>query len=644
MSRINVCLSFDDNYAKYAGVTIASILANAKDSDELYFYLLDGGVTTENKEKILSLRTIKDCTIKFVPIDEDLFNDYKKIKTHKYITLPTYYRLKISELIPDVERIIYLDCDVVANVSLEELFNADMGDCAVAGVRDVEPKWAKDNSTYVNAGILLLDLKKFKERNIEQAFLDYTKDHIETIKMGDQEIINEVLKNRIKLLEPKWNVQASHFIARSIYTEFPWLIHYIGVWKPWHDNSFCYYNDLYFMYQSLTPWGMPKESLKAFLKKKNLISSWIFFKRYPLFPVKKGFARAFYETYIYKRPKVTPNTFFLWEPCSRNHSEVLPGFAKYLLDLGYDVSVLVIPDRLKEGLFSRFQHERLFLNKLSQKEIKKFFKTDNLFGAKGVIVTTVGKINSTPDYKDAHGFFKLQDGQKALFVEHEIKPAVDNGTFDEKFITLRKMDYKNAKSVVVNPHYFGDVKITPKNNDTVNFITIGALRAKRKDSHLIIDAVKCLHDKGITNFKVTVIGKGTLNHLPREIRKYFDIKGRLDFSEMYDEIEKADFFLTAYNPQNEAHRRYITTGTSGSFQLMYGFGKPCVIVKDFASINGFDNSNSLLYEGIEQYADAMQRGIQMSESEYKIMQNNLLAYSKQLYDESLNNLKELIND
>ena len=54
-------------------------------------------------------------------------------------------------------------------------------------------------------------------------------------------------------------------------------------------------------------------------------------------------------------PVIKDNTFFVWEPCSQSHSEVVPGYVKYLLDLGYHVSVLVNPDRYKEGLFSRFK-------------------------------------------------------------------------------------------------------------------------------------------------------------------------------------------------------------------------------------------------------------------------------------------------
>ena len=58
--KINVCLSCDENYAQYAGVVIASILANAKAEDSLHFYILDGNISNDSKEKILSIKSVWD--------------------------------------------------------------------------------------------------------------------------------------------------------------------------------------------------------------------------------------------------------------------------------------------------------------------------------------------------------------------------------------------------------------------------------------------------------------------------------------------------------------------------------------------------------------------------------------------------------
>ena len=79
-----------------------------------------------DKQEILSLKSIKDCNIIFVEIDSALFEDYTKIQTHSYITLATYYRLKLASLLPNTDRIIYFDCDMVINSSLRDLFNTDI--------------------------------------------------------------------------------------------------------------------------------------------------------------------------------------------------------------------------------------------------------------------------------------------------------------------------------------------------------------------------------------------------------------------------------------------------------------------------------------------------------------------------------------
>ena len=390
-------------------------------------------------------------------------------------------------------------------------------------------------------------------------------------------------------------------------------------------------------------------AIEEYCRKKNKICSFFSYLKYrPIFFLRPSLYEAIFHTYLkplfsYKKPIIKNNTFIVWEPCTKNHSEVVPGFCKYLIDLGYNVSVLVHPDRIKEGLFSRFKNEKLFVNKMSKRQVLKYFQNDDLQDVKGVIVTTVGKLCDSVHYNDAYETFNQNtDKSKIFFVEHEVVHSADAGTWQDDIITLRQMNYKNTKSVVVNPHYFGNIGITSK-NDITNFVMVGVIQDKRKDSDLIVDSVKILHKQGIKNFKITVIGKGKLNHLPKEIRQYFDIKGRLPFDKMYDELEKADFMLTAYDENNPMHIRYNTTGTSGNFQLVYGFLKPCVIIKSFGPINGFDDTNSILYDSNEKYADAMKKCIEMSSEDYTKMQNSLKEYVDGLYKESLDNLGKSIN-
>ncbi len=348
--------------------------------------------------------------------------------------------------------------------------------------------------------------------------------------------------------------------------------------------------------------------------------------------------------FFIKKPIVKENTFLVWEPCGKSHAEVVPGFVKYLLDLGYHVSVLVSPNAYKENLFSRFdKNENITYNKMTQNQIRKYLKKSDLKDVKGLIVTTVGKLCTVPHYEQVDETFNNKaDKNKIFFVEHDVKHRFDNGILDEDIITLRKINYHDAKTTVVNPHYFGKVNITPK-NDLTNFVTIGELKPGKKNSQVFIESAQKLIQKGITNFKITVVGKGKIKDLPQDIAPYFDIKGRLPFDKMFEEIEKGDFLLSAYEEDNPDHIFYNTTGTSGNYQLVYGFAKPIVIRESFAPINGFDNDNSILYKNDEEFSDAMIKCIEMSGQEYKNMQDNLRIYANNFYNESRQNLKELIN-
>lgn len=291
-NKINVALSCDENYSKYAGVVIASILANAKNDDELNIFILDGGISKASKQKILSLKNIKDCDIEFVQVNDKLFEDYKKIQTHHYISVAACYRLKLASLLPNIDKIIYLDCDVTVCSSLKDLFNINLEHNVIAGVWDIDLELKNYQSKYINSGVLLIDLNKVRTQNIENELLEYTQKNINNIKMGDQEIINNVLNDRILNIDEKYNVQSECYIRRSSFTKNPIIIHFIGDKKPWHFGSWSVHKYLYFKYLQMTPWALsPKELLKWGIP--NKITSFLtWFKHRPVFYLQKKFWNA----------------------------------------------------------------------------------------------------------------------------------------------------------------------------------------------------------------------------------------------------------------------------------------------------------------------------------------------------------------
>ena len=297
-NNVNICLACDDDYATYAGVVIASVLSNTCKEHDIIFYILDGGISEKHKNEILSLKYIKNCEINFIKIDETMFEEYKQVKTHWYITLATFYRLKLPSLLPNVKRVIYLDCDTVINRDLYELFSTDMGENAFAGVLDINNELIAQNPTYVNAGVLVTDLDNMRKFNLEEIFLHWTKKHIDTITCGDQEIINEVCKGKITIVDKKWNVQTSDFMNRSSFAREPYIIHYIAKNKPWKKYSLCYFKEYYLKYLQLTPW---KKSKTEFFWEKyiyKILSGALFVVHRPTFMLRKKFYDALIYTYI----------------------------------------------------------------------------------------------------------------------------------------------------------------------------------------------------------------------------------------------------------------------------------------------------------------------------------------------------------
>jgi len=297
---INVCIAPDDNYARHAGAVIASILINADKNENLSFYILDGGLSDDNRQKLKCLESIRQCRIEFVKINAEDFEIYKNINTHSYITISAYYRLKLSKILPDVARIIYLDCDTIVCSSLSELYNYDLRDKYIGGVLDIRVKRKKKwkDKKYINSGVIVINLDKIRENNIEDMYAQYAVEHPDLIKTGDQDIINFVLGKNIRILDDGWNVQVSGFMNRSSFTRVPKIIHYIGNQKPWMFGAVTFFKEKYFKALEYTPWAIKQEERFKWITINKIITILKFFRNRPFSLFRPKFWHAVYLTYL----------------------------------------------------------------------------------------------------------------------------------------------------------------------------------------------------------------------------------------------------------------------------------------------------------------------------------------------------------
>ena len=171
----------------------------------------------------------KGSTLTVKVVDKDIIKSFPLPKGEglSHISVATYFRLFSTELLPELDKAIYLDCDILVRGSLEDLWNIDMGDNYLAAV--YHPNSLSINNGafnrlgipvsqgYFNAGVLLMNLKKWKEDGIYQKCLDFIRDNYACIRNHDQDVLNAVCGKRTLILPCKWNMQNNFYKVRFWY-------------------------------------------------------------------------------------------------------------------------------------------------------------------------------------------------------------------------------------------------------------------------------------------------------------------------------------------------------------------------------------------------------------------------------------------
>ncbi len=130
---INIAFSSDNNYVPFLCTAVFSLLKNSNDKNKYHIYILDGGITPENKNKILSsLNQFKNKKINFIKIDQKIF---KNIKQFLQLNQSAYYRLLLPEILSEIKKIIYLDCDLLILKDISKLYKEKL-DNKIIGINN----------------------------------------------------------------------------------------------------------------------------------------------------------------------------------------------------------------------------------------------------------------------------------------------------------------------------------------------------------------------------------------------------------------------------------------------------------------------------------------------------------------------------
>lgn len=282
---VSVVIAADNNYAPHLGALLCSILAHFPAHKFLDLLILDGGISTINRNLLTRLMP-GNAKIQFL----ELSGEFTDLNTHMHFSRATFYRLILDTLLPDRDKVLYIDCDTIVLADVSTLFDVDLGNHALGAVFDyimhhfcqtnvpsidftgsLKAKdylqayvgLGNDWANYFQAGVILFNVKKLRQLNISEIMVSALLE--KRYWFLDQDILNKYFRGDVVFLDPGWNVvncgqeiyaglPDSYVKALQAAEAAPKLIHYAGYEaKPWNNHA-AKFSEYYFYYLRQSFW------------------------------------------------------------------------------------------------------------------------------------------------------------------------------------------------------------------------------------------------------------------------------------------------------------------------------------------------------------------------------------------------------
>lgn len=279
----HIVYASDDKFAEILGVSLVSLYESSKDMGDILVYVLDSGISIENRDKLLTVcREYERTDIQFIPARDISKKLEMKVATDRG-SLSQYARLFVSSDLPEnLGRVLYLDCDIIIMQSIRELWNLDLQGRTIGALMDAFSKYyranidLKENDIMFNSGVMLIDLDKWRKDRVEDKLLEFISRKNGWIQQGDQGALNAVLSKDTYCFEPRFNSvtifydftykemmiyrRPPKFYSEEqvrVAVENPVLIHFTTSFKsvrPWVKGCKHRYADEWLRYKKMSPW------------------------------------------------------------------------------------------------------------------------------------------------------------------------------------------------------------------------------------------------------------------------------------------------------------------------------------------------------------------------------------------------------
>ena len=294
---IHIAYALNDKYAEMTCVSMCSVLANCEDS-EIVFHLFSEQLSREHTEKLADLNKVRKNTSVFfhdICIDDDLFitAEYVGLGAPN-LTKEAYAPVLFPELLPDLEKLLFLDCDTIIEGNIARLWEIDLDGALVGMVPDysLEPKETKkqilgigENGVYFNTGVILMnlpglrrfELSRIVSENVGCLYKQTTEAGLNWF--ADQDVLNNALRGKIKKLPMRYNsyfwksLPLGEHIDECIEAFLnPVIVHFLGTPKPTELGNVPVNLpewERYYKYKAISPFATDGDTEKAAIYKKR---------------------------------------------------------------------------------------------------------------------------------------------------------------------------------------------------------------------------------------------------------------------------------------------------------------------------------------------------------------------------------------
>ncbi|MDR3475601.1 MAG: glycosyltransferase family 8 protein [Devosia sp.] len=246
MAPIHVALTFDDGFWAPAYATVRSTALASRRREDLVFHLLHSSLSRTHRERLDSIEPELHVTIEHVELDAN--EPYRALASDLpvafWFTPVIYARLILDRLIPEAERITYLDSDVLVRSPIEDVALADLGGTSLAAVNDphrhramlgrdfrLNGSYFDFRQPYFNSGVLVIDRDKYAAANLPDLIGRLNREGALAQMQFDQAVLNIAFKDNWLPLDFRWNLINPEPAHEALE---PHIVHYTGPHKPWH--------------------------------------------------------------------------------------------------------------------------------------------------------------------------------------------------------------------------------------------------------------------------------------------------------------------------------------------------------------------------------------------------------------------------